>query len=169
MTEAYDKVLDVLRTDLRKHKNYHNFNFFLRRTAMVMLRLGRDDQCYDLLDFATNVIDSDPSQDYDAKRTLLQRRLEGLADVSQFPLFDVAPEREFDLLKDARIMILLLRMRVVLDIRYIKVARQLLATSPWSPETRRLIERELYTSPLTHRLLNRPTQALDVIAIEFLE
>ncbi|KAI1116242.1 hypothetical protein F5Y14DRAFT_407306 [Nemania sp. NC0429] len=121
--------------------------------AVTMLRMDRDQECYDFIWYWATC-DPDRTQDI---VTLHQSAFNNYgANVFENPC---SFPSEHTVLSD-RVALLLLKLKILVDVRNLKLARQALAQSRLPPELRDQIELELVRSPLSAKLQRDLTVSL---------
>lgn len=119
----------------------------------MMLRLDRDQECYDFVKWWATC---DPDGRYDWGNMDLPHLNVRNADVFEHPGFLIT---KFPALNHV-IAVLLLKLKLLVDIRNIRVARKAFADRSVPFDVSRLIETDLIRSPLSKRLLDESPKAL---------
>ncbi|EGX93697.1 Zinc finger domain-containing protein, MYND-type [Cordyceps militaris CM01] len=144
--EALKHLRDMLRLCRGDNMGVRNM------VPAMMLRLDRDQECYD---FAKWWATCDPDGRYDWGDMSLPYLSTRNADVFERPdFFSSYPSI------NGVSAILLLKLKLLVDIRNIRVARKIFAQRSTPLDICRLIERELIRSPLSKRFLEDSSQTL---------
>jgi hypothetical protein len=150
--EALEHMRDMLRLSRRDH-------FCLQRMIpTLMLRLDLDQECYDFVKWWATT-DSDGSYDW-RDMTLPYLDIRG-ADVLEDPAYLV-----LDL--DALIAVLLLKLKLLVDIRNLKITRKITALRNVPFDIAILIESAVIRSPLSIQLQRQSFQSLSHIESKLL-
>ncbi|KAK7910720.1 hypothetical protein PG985_013201 [Apiospora marii] len=149
VTEALDHFQDMLRLCRSDNMGIRD------HLPSLMLRLNRDQECYDLIKWWETAGRED---DYDWGDTDLPFLDIKNADVTEEPEFLLHRFGNLGFL----VSIMLLKVKMLIDIRNIKVVRKVV-TGRLPIELWRPIERSAVSGPLSHRFLARPYGDLDKV------
>ncbi|KAJ2977709.1 hypothetical protein NQ176_g4221 [Zarea fungicola] len=118
----------------------------------MMLRLDLDQDCYDFVKWwATGTDDN-----YDRGDMSLPYLSTRDADPFEHPGYILGKFASLN----GILAILLLKLKILVDIRYIRTARRVLARFSLPPEMSALVERDVVRSPLSRKLAGKPTKFL---------
>ncbi|KAI8631115.1 hypothetical protein F5Y19DRAFT_425090 [Xylariaceae sp. FL1651] len=145
--EALEHMRDMLRL-------CRSDNMGLRNTVpAVMLRLDLDQECYDFIKWWATC---DPDGTYNwGDMTLPYLNING-ADVFEDPGFLLGKYPELDFV----VALLLLKLKLLVDVRNLKITRKILAQRRLPAELRDQIERDVLRSPLSTKLQREPQESL---------
>jgi hypothetical protein len=145
--EALEHLRDMLRLCRSDNMGLRNI------VPAVMLRLDLDQECYDFMKWWATC---DPHGDYDwGDMTLPYLDIRG-ADVLEDPgpLLGKYPELNY------LVAFLLLKLKLLVDVRNLKITRKILAQRRLPFELQDQIERDVIRSPLSARLQKDPPESL---------
>ncbi|KAK5708262.1 hypothetical protein LTR97_000802 [Elasticomyces elasticus] len=137
--EAYDHMMDLMKLS-------RSDNLGMRRLApTIILRLDRDQECYDFIKWWATC---DPDGHYDWGDMSLPYLSINDADVLEKP--DFLSKDEYPSF-DHLVAILLLKLKLLVDIRNLKVARKIFLHKNLMPDLHESIELSVIRSPLSRR------------------
>ncbi|KAI1199445.1 hypothetical protein F5X97DRAFT_121086 [Nemania serpens] len=127
----------------------------------IMLRLDLDQECYDFIKWWATC---DPDGTYDWGDMSLPYLDTRGADVLEDPGFLLGKYSSLNSL----VALLLLKLKLLIDIRNLKVTRKVLAQGRLPLELREQIEREVVRSPLSAKLQKEPPTSLVLIELKLM-
>lgn len=147
---------------------WYNFYVLQPRIPTLLLRLDRDQECYDFIkeDINTDVLN--PMNDSFSSNLSFTEWLKPPPPRAPLKDVDVLEEPGMGLLQPSylnyKVATLLLKVKLLMDIRYLLIAKKVTKGRMLPPEVQDLIEKHTIRSPLSSRFLGK--SHLDLVKVE---